>query len=862
MSGHQRKRERSEKKNEGGNLKSIKKKLSAFYEKYVYDGAQLSAEEEINNQGAYGEQGVVAISDTQIGQRAESSSVVTGEILRYLLTLLFGFLLARSPMAFNTYPLGIALLCASTMRVSAVAIGMVTGALSLGSVGYIYAGGAVAAYILRQVTSRWLFPDASALGNMPKANRSILSGMTGEEETAQNESPTKRRRLVFDNLRESIQLRMATACVIGFMVSIYNIISNGYRYHDLYGAFFLMVVCPILVFIYSGYYDIAVKNTPFYEAAVAGLLFSMVYGLRDIYIYGISLAILAAFVISLAVSKLGGPLRGGVIGLLCGIAVDPIYAPLFGIAGFLSGLLWSVSSFVATSVACISGLIWGTYTEGFTGLARLMPEVIGGACLMWPLVQYKLLPKITIFSEGEVTINADSEAKIGELRQESMALKIAALSDTFKSLSGVFYTLSDRMRRPGIIDLRQLCDAACDKYCVKCGMRGVCWEREYGTTLDLINKLTAELHQYGRVTKNAVPEHMAKRCCHIDQIIDEINLSCAALIEQAIRNDKTEVFAIDYDAVSRILSDSLEADREEYEEDAALGGRLKLAIRSMDFFAENIRVYGKRKRYIYADGVSLRDTGAGAQEIREVFEKVCGCRLTNPGFELENQLVTMSMISVRRYSAKYAKATSVMCDGEINGDSINMFENREDYFYAMISDGMGSGREAALTSRICQLFMEKMLASGNKKTVTLDMINNFVRSKGIECSATIDLFELDMITGEASFIKSGAAPSYIRRDGNLFRIQSKTVPIGIMRALDAEQIWFDVKDGDIVIMLSDGIAQSYEESEWLLDLLTNEWNNDLERMAATIVERAQMHNDRGDDMTVGLICIKEERQLK
>lgn len=805
----------------------------------------------------YGEAGAVAVPEASADAKAGAPAAVFGEAMRYLVTLAFGFLLARAAMVFDTFPLGIAFLCAVTRRVSAAFVGMAAGALSLGPVGYIYAGGAVVAYFLRQVTARWLFPDYA--GNMPHTRRENL-GDGAAEEGVPPKAALKGR--FSDNLRESIQLRMATACVTGFMVSLYGIIANGYRYRELFAAFVLMLAGPVLTFIYSGYYDIAVKNTPYFEAAGAGLLFSLVFALRDVTVYGVSPAILAAFVIALGVSKLGGPLRGGVMGLLCGIAVDPVYGPLFGIAGFLSGLLWNISSFAATVVACLSGLIWGTYTGGFTGLARLLPELVGGSCLMWPLVQYKLLPKITIFSEREVSIDADGAAKIGELRQVSMTRKIAALSDTFKSLSAVFYTLSDRMRRPGIMDLRQLCDAACDKYCVRCGSRGLCWEREYGTTLDMINKLTAELYQYGRVNPDTLPEHMVKRCCHLDQLVDEINLSCASLIEQAVKNDKTEIFAIDYEAISRILSESLEADRVEYEEDAELGGRLKLAIRNMDFFAENIRVYGKRKKYILADGVSLRGTGAGAEEIRAAFEKVCGCGLSNPRFELENQLITMSMTSVRRYSAKFAKATSVVSDGEINGDSINMFENREDYFYAMISDGMGTGREAALTSRICQLFTEKMLASGNKKTVTLDMLNNFIRSKGIECSATIDLFELDLITGEACFIKSGAAPSYIRREGNLFRIQSKTVPIGIMRTLDAEQIRFDTKDGDVVIMLSDGIAQSYDESAWLLDLLTNEWDDDLEQMAATIVARARLQNHRSDDMTVGLVCIKEERQLE
>jgi stage II sporulation protein E len=193
------------------------------------------------------------------------------------------------------------------------------------------------------------------------------------------------------------------------------------------------------------------------------------------------------------------------------------------------------------------------------------------------------------------------------------------------------------------------------------------------------------------------------------------------------------------------------------------------------------------------------------------------------------------------------------------GDCVSVFENREDYYYAMLSDGMGSGSEAALTSSVCSVFLKKMLSAGNAKDISIEMLNDLVRSSRSECSATIDLFELDMLTGKASFIKSGAAPSFLKRGGRLFRIQSKTLPVGIVRAADAEQVSYTVEHGDVIVMQSDGVAQSYEDCPWMANMLTRCWTDDLAVMCARILDAAEVNNAEKDDRSVCILRIIETK---
>jgi stage II sporulation protein E len=129
-----------------------------------------------------------------------------------------------------------------------------------------------------------------------------------------------------------------------------------------------------------------------------------------------------------------------------------------------------------------------------------------------------------------------------------------------------------------------------------------------------------------------------------------------------------------------------------------------------------------------------------------------------------------------------------------------------------------------------------------------------VRTREDECSATVDLFSYDLVYGNATFIKSGAAPSYMKRGPEVFRVRSRTMPLGLLKTPDAERINVEVHAGDILVLLSDGIAPENEDPAWLISLLAEEDGTDLQALATRIVAEAVSRGER-DDSTVGLVRI-------
>jgi stage II sporulation protein E len=322
-----------------------------------------------------------------------------------------------------------------------------------------------------------------------------------------------------------------------------------------------------------------------------------------------------------------------------------------------------------------------------------------------------------------------------------------------------------------------------------------------------------------------------------------------------------KIFAFDYGAAARIIADTVAKSDTVYAVDGELTAKLSRALAAMGMSAENLVVCGERKKYIIATGRELLRCGASAREIRTLCEAVCGGKFTLPEYAMDEGGASMMLENTRIYEVEYAGRQYAKRGETVCGDAIGITESREDFFYGFICDGMGSGREADVTARISKTFLEKMLSCGNRKSTTLDMLNTFISNKNSECFSTVDLLEIDLLHGKASFTKSGAVASYIVRKGNVYKISSDTMPLGIVPEVSAEVTEFAVCDGDLIVMCTDGVCNDPESDGdeggmHLVDFLEREYMHDVNKIAENILYDAARGSGRGDDMTVGVFRVR------
>ncbi len=637
--------------------------------------------------------------------------------------------------------------------------------------------------------------------------------------------------------------------------------------------------------------------------AVSGLIVATVFAARTFDLsfgspyLSVSLSTLLGLVLTLSASARLGVLPGVAVGIISGLSADPRLSPLFILCAGGYALLHCLSHRTGVVGGCAVGALWCAVVEGLPTLTHHLPAIL--LCVPIYLMGEKLWEALPL-TDGHVHTDRELEdftatvtaALSAETCAEAQRARLKALSEAFSALSRRFYTISGQLKKPRLPELRRLCDEAFGRTCARCPHRERCWSDEYDRTLELQSHLSDALHIHGRANLEGLPAHFVESCPHLEAIIEDINTRYARMTEALRQNEKTEVIAADYAAMAALLRDALEEDRQEasfMEENRVAADRIYDYLCSEGVTVQGVVVAGKPeggRRRVIVSGIGLEALADEPRitEIRTRFEEICGSHLGLPIFEADGNgqaSTVMTLHAEAELDTVYAGSTvpaeadrkaplpppltadtpeGVYEPPTVCGDHIALFKTDNAYFYALISDGMGSGEDASLTSDICTTFLCRMLSAGNRVEVSLRMLDSYLRSKntgtGNECSATVDLMELDLMDGRAIFAKSGAAPTYVVRDGTVYKLRSRSMPLGILRDTPPELLRFRMHPGDVVVMVSDGVTQGYDECPWLIDLLSTPLPESMDTLRHDIIKRAL---SAGSEDDLSAIAIRVEK---
>ncbi len=196
---------------------------------------------------------------------------------------------------------------------------------------------------------------------------------------------------------EPVSYRALCAAVMMFMMGVYRCISGGFLWYDLIGTLLGMLTAPALTLLYFGVFEKKHRFTSYHDIGMAALMASCVFSVRDVTLLGFSVSAIIAFGIALYISKECGMLRGGVAGLIAGLAYNVFYAPLFSVAGLISGLFWKTGTMAATGAALLCGIIYGVYMDGFASLQALAPDLLAGSLIFTLLARLNMLPRPILY---------------------------------------------------------------------------------------------------------------------------------------------------------------------------------------------------------------------------------------------------------------------------------------------------------------------------------------------------------------------------------------------------------------------------------------------------------------------------------
>ena len=387
----------------------------------------------------------------------------------------------------------------------------------------------------------------------------------------------------------------------------------------------------------------------------------------------------------------------------------------------------------------------------------------------------------------------------------------------------------------------------CETVCGSCRHKLRCWESAYEETLTGFRKMESHLG----ADLPPIPEELA-HCSRKERL--------RALFSRHAANRRKARFLAARTAESRtVLLEQLAA-----AEDLLHATSDHLHIRYSSELSDTVR--RKLLHYGYpCDSAAVYHT----QSDRLMIEMCCqgreldGCLPTIKHILSESLNLTLEELdpifsgdTVRyrlcqrpKYRLEHFTSALHASQETISGDTALLFTDNAGNPYLVLSDGMGTGKNAAIESRMTTELFRKFISGGICGAAAIRMMNGLLLTKSPqETFATLDVARFDLDAGEMTMMKSGAAATLIRHGGKVSRISATTFPLGLEPEGEASVRHVMLYPDDIILMLSDGVS---EETYPLIRQLL-ESSSDLEQIVMEICDKAEIFagGNRRDDVTV------------
>lgn len=263
-----------------------------------------------------------------------------------------------------------------------------------------------------------------------------------------------------------------------------------------------------------------------------------------------------------------------------------------------------------------------------------------------------------------------------------------------------------------------------------------------------------------------------------------------------------------------------------------------------------------------AKGVTV-GTREMAEAISEVFGKKYmpsrNCRKV-----LSNEFTTTTYVEEANFYVLHGAARKARGESGISGDNYSLKELENGQVLMGISDGMGYGTSACLESETVIELLEQLLDSGFNGDMALKMINSvMIMNSEDEHPATLDYGVIDLHSGICDLVKIGAATTFVKRGKWVETIKSTTMPLGMFSDVDYDSTSKKLYDGDMVIMVSDGVIDALESEDKdsrLVDIIKNINSSTPKEIADAILNSVASDKSKlTDDMTVLVTGIWENQ---
>ncbi len=649
---------------------------------------------------------------------------------------------------------------------------------------------------------------------------------------------------------------------------------GGFYIYDWIIVGFESVIIFVIAYISHYAIPVALQNTSrkilsteeiICIAIITALILS---GINDIYILGLSLRNILGILMTVVFAYNGGASIGAAVGITLGLITSmstgstPVIIGIFGFSGLLAGIFKDMGRSGSAFGFLMGNAIVTFYINGYYETFIQFKEGLV-AFVLFLILPTAFITQIEKFTNTRTSILNSSKSHSHRLRQLTYE-KLKEYARTFEELSTTFEKISEKNEFFDKEDLSKLIEKVANKACYNCGMKRNCWDKNFNITYQGILNMLIQIEENGSFRQDNLPENMKKRCIRPKAIIENVShlyeLNHLTMMWKERLIESRDLVGQQLKGVSKVLDELAVNVNEKLEFDLDLEDAIYVALDKEGLSAENIMVSNNGKSNL--EVVINKKTYFNKERYKDKFISIIsgtvGRRLVSKtrNCPTREEGCSLTLVEAEKYAALTKSAVIRKAGNQVSGDSYTFMTLKKGQHMVALSDGMGTGEKAHIQSSATIDMLEKMMEAGFHRDIAIKTINSMLMLRSSEeIFASLDIALIDLHKGTADFIKTGSAPSFIKRhNGKIELVTSSTLPMGILTDIQIEGNIQNLEDGDLVITLSDGIIDSNKEEgeEWIIEYLKISSSLNPQEIADDILHTALKYanNTPADDMTV------------
>ncbi len=515
--------------------------------------------------------------------------------------------------------------------------------------------------------------------------------------------------------------------------------------------------------------------------------------------------------------------------------------------------IFMVLALLLSELVC--GFYFGLYNS--YGIIEIFPNLI--SCAVFLCIPKSVCNEISAifnFSKDRIAMK-----NVANRNREILHKRLGNLGEVFNEMNIIYRNMLKRGMTLDEVKIL-LKQEISSKICSFCPERNHCHRTFAENTKQVFDELITISFEKGRATLLDVPSYLTSRCKQTNSILGSINTLTSQYKKymDMVKDVDTSklIIADQLLGVSKVMS-SLSKDVEtNISFDTVRENKILDELAYFNIICIDAVVFEKD---VWTMEVSLvvKNEDVSKPKIVDSVSKICGKKMSvyemfpsnRPGYTVIN------LQTAPKFDCVFGVSQKTKNGSKVSGDTYSIIKLDGNRIMFAINDGMGSGERAKDQSELSISLVENFYRAGFENELILSTVNKLLSLYKEEIFSALDVCIVDQKDGIVDFIKMASPNSFILNDDECKIIETGALPLGIVEE-SKPNISKNVVDAkDFIVMVSDGVADSFENTILLKEVIKSIKTKNPQEFADELIERALANNSgyAVDDMTVVVIKV-------